>query len=192
MRLDTKPHPLYCGLDLHARTLSGCILSQDGEVVLHRNMPASPDAVLKALAPYRDHIGIAVACLLTWYWLADLCAQEGLPCVLGHALSMHAIHGGTAQHDTSDAQQIAVLLRGGMLPQAAVSPAERRAPRDLRRRRLPLRRTRAALLAHIQPTHRRTRCPRAGRRWPPRASGTVGRHGALRPPSRRASRSTSP
>jgi hypothetical protein len=119
MRLDTKPHPLYCGLDLHARTLSGCILSQDGEVVLHRNMPASPDAVLKALAPYRDHIGIAVACLLTWYWLADLGAQEGLPCVLGHALSMHAIHGGTAQHDTSDAQQIAVLLRGGMLPQAS-------------------------------------------------------------------------
>jgi hypothetical protein len=28
-----------------------CILRQDGEVVLHRHMPASPDALLKAIAP---------------------------------------------------------------------------------------------------------------------------------------------
>ena len=38
--------------------------------------------------------------------------------VLGHALSMQAIHGGKAKNDTIDAQHIAVLLRGGMLPQA--------------------------------------------------------------------------
>jgi hypothetical protein len=29
-------------------------------------------------------------------WLADLCASEGLPFVLGHALSMKAIQGGKA------------------------------------------------------------------------------------------------
>ena len=74
-----------------------CILSQDGEVVLHRNMQARPDALLKAIAPYRDNIVIAVACLFTWYWLADLCAQEGLPFVLGHALYMKAIYGGKAK-----------------------------------------------------------------------------------------------
>jgi hypothetical protein len=33
---------------------------------------------------------------------------------------MKAIHGGKAQQDTIDAQTIAVLLRGGMLPQASV------------------------------------------------------------------------
>jgi hypothetical protein len=31
---------------------------------------------------------------------------------------MKAIHGGTAKNDQIDAQKIAVLLRGGMLPQA--------------------------------------------------------------------------
>jgi transposase len=51
-------------------------------------------------------------------WLADLCAAEGIPFVLGHALYMKAIHGGKAKHDKIDAQKIAVLLRGGMLPQA--------------------------------------------------------------------------
>ena len=37
--------------------------------------------------------------MFTGYWLADLCAQEGLPFVLGHALYMKAIHGGKAKND---------------------------------------------------------------------------------------------
>jgi transposase len=114
MRFYTTHHPLYGGIDLHARTMHVCILSQDGEVVLHRNMKAAPEPFLKAIAPYRDDIVVAVECIFTWYWLADLCAQEGLPCVLGHALSMKAIHGGKATNDKSDAQKIAVLLRGGV------------------------------------------------------------------------------
>jgi hypothetical protein len=46
-------------------------------------------------------------------------------------------HGGQAKHDKIDAQNIALLLRGGMLPQASVDPAEMRATRDLLRRRTP-------------------------------------------------------
>src|SRR5262245_6746287 len=111
-----------------------CILSQGGEIVLHRNIPSRPEAFLKALAPYRDDLVIAVDGLFPWSWLADLGAQEGLPGVLGHALSMQALHGGKAKNDQIDSQKIAVLLRGGMLPQASVSPAALRAPRDLLRR----------------------------------------------------------
>jgi hypothetical protein len=36
--------------------------------------------------------------------------------VLGHAQYMKAIHGGKAKNGRVDAQKIAVLLRGGMLP----------------------------------------------------------------------------
>jgi hypothetical protein len=64
-----------------------CIMSQDGEMLVHRNRQAAPEPFLKAIAPYRDGLVVAVACIFTWYWLADLCAQEGLPFVLGHALS---------------------------------------------------------------------------------------------------------
>jgi hypothetical protein len=49
---------------------------------------------------------------------------------------MKAIYGGKAKHDTIDAQNIAVLLRGGMLPQAYVYPLEMRATRDLLRLRI--------------------------------------------------------
>ena len=74
---------------------------------------------------------VAVECIFTWYWLADLCAAEGMACVLGHALSMKAIHGGKAKNDKSDSHKIAGLLRGGLLPQASVYPAPLRATRDL-------------------------------------------------------------
>jgi hypothetical protein len=56
--------------------------------------------------------------LFTWSGLADLCTREGIPFVRGHALYMKAIHGGKAKNDTIDAQKIAVLRRGGRLPQA--------------------------------------------------------------------------
>jgi transposase len=164
MRFYTKQHQFYCGIDLHARTMYACILDQHGEIRLHRNMPARPETFLKAIAPYRDDIVIAVECIFTWYWLADLWAQEGLPFVLGHALYMKAIHGGKATNDKIDSQKIAVLLRGGMLPQAYVYPAEMRATRDLLRRRMHLMRKRAELLAHIQNTNSQYNLPEIGQK----------------------------
>ena len=102
--------------------------------------------------------------MFTWDWLAALWAEHGIPCVLGHALSMKAIHGGKATNDTIDAQTIAVLLRGGMRPQASVSPAERRATRDLLRRRMPLARTRGELLAHVHNTNSQDNLPASGKK----------------------------
>jgi hypothetical protein len=58
--------------------------------------------------------------------------------VLGHALYVKAIHGGKAKNDKMDAHKIALLLRGGMLPQAYVYPCQMRATRDRRRLRLML------------------------------------------------------
>ena len=86
MRFYTNQHQFYCGIDLHARRMEVCILPQEREIILHRNMKASPETFLKAMAPYREEGVVAVECLCTWDWRADLCAQEGIPFVLGHAL----------------------------------------------------------------------------------------------------------
>ena len=75
---------------------------------------------------------------------------------------MKAIHGGKAKNDKIDAHKIAVLLRGGMVPQAYVYPAEMSATRDLLRRRCHLVRKRAELLAHIQNTHSQYNLPEIG------------------------------
>jgi transposase len=144
--------------------MSLCILDQAGETLWHRNMPATPEALRKAITPSRDQVVLAAACLLTWYWLADLCADHRIPIVLGHALYMKAIHGGKAKNDQIDAHKIAVLLRGGMLPQASVDPAEMRATRDLLRRRMPLARKRGERLAHVHKTNSQDHLPAIGKK----------------------------
>ena len=163
MRFYNTQHPFYCGIDLHARAMYVCILNQAGETLLHRNMKTTPEAFLNVIAPYRPDIVVAVECMFTWYWLADLCADEEIPFVLGHALSMKAIHGGKAKNDKIDSQKIAVLLRGGMLPQAYVYPAEMRATRDLLRRRMHLAHKRGELLAHVQNTNSQYNLPAIGK-----------------------------
>lgn len=153
MRFYTQQHRYYCGIDLHARTMYVCIVGQDGTMLVEKNIRARPGPFLELIAPYRDDLVVAVECIFTWYWLADLCHGEGISFVLGHALYMKAIHGGKAKNDRIDASKIAALLRGGMLPRAYVYPRPMRATRDLLRRRLHLVRHRGRLLAHIQITN---------------------------------------
>ena len=123
MRFYNRQHRHYCGIDLHVKTMYVCILDAAGQVLVHRNVPSTPEAFLETVAPYREDLVVAAECMFTWYWLADLCAAEGITFVLGHALSMKAIHGGKAKNDKIDSHKIASLLRGGMLPQAYVYPA---------------------------------------------------------------------
>jgi transposase len=159
MRFYTQQHKYYCGIDLHAKAMYVCILDQTGTKLVHKNLPTTPEAFLRIVAPYRDELVVGVECMFTWYWLADLCQKEGMAFVLGHALSMKAIHGGKAKNDKIDAHKIAVLLRGGMFPLAYVYPAEMRATRDLLRRRCHLMHQRAELLAHIQNTNSQYNLP---------------------------------
>jgi transposase len=165
MRFYQQQHVFYCGVDLHAKTMHICIIDQAGKILVHRNLPASRDAFLNALAPYRRRgIVVGVECMFAWYWLADLCAEYQIPFVLGHALYMKAIHGGKTKTDKIDSQKIALLLRGGMFPMAYVYPAAMRATRDLLRRRTRLVRTRAEALAHIQNTLSQYNLPPIGKK----------------------------
>lgn len=164
MRFYTQSHKFYCGIDLHARSLYLCILDQAGNILIHRDLPTDPQKFLTVIAPYREDVVVAVECLFTWYWLADLCAREGMAFVLGHALYMKAIHGGKAKNDKIDAYKIAAILRGGTLAQAYVYPPRMRATRDLLRRRNHLVRKRAELLAHIQNTNSQYNLPEFGKK----------------------------
>ena len=164
MRFYTQQHPYYCGIDLHARSMFVCILDQAGQILVHRNLNADPASFLKVIAPYREDLVVAVECIFTWYWLADRCARENMAFVLGHALYLKAIHGGKAKNDKIDAHKIAVLWRGGMLPQASSYPPEMRATRDLLRRRTYLMRQRAQLLTHIQNTNAQYHWPELGKK----------------------------
>src|SRR3970040_21662 len=175
MRFYNRPHTYYCGIDLHVKTMYVCILDSAGQVLVHRNMPSTPAAFIEVVAPYRDGLVVAVECMFTVYWLGGLCAHEAIAFVLGHALAMKAIHGGKAKNDRIDSHKIAVLLRGGMLPQAYVYPSAMRSTRDLLRRRLHLVRKRGELLAHIQNTRAQYNLPAFEKRlaYPGNRDGVV-------------------
>ena len=150
MRFYTTQHRFYAGIDLHARTMHLCILDQAGAVVCDKGLPCRPETLLRALAPFRDGLVVGAECMFAWYWLADLCVENDIPFVLGHALYMKAIHGGKAKNDKIDAGKIARLLRGGTFPSAYAYPKGMRETRDLLRRRTYLVRKRAELMTHLQ------------------------------------------
>jgi transposase len=159
MRFYSQPHAAYCGVDLHARTMYVHVLDAHGQTRFDKNLPARPDAFLDAVAPYKEGLVVGCECMFAWYWLADLCAEQDIPFVLGHALYLKAIHGGKTKNDKLDAAKLAALLRGGAFPQAYVYPKDRRETRDLLRRRTFFVRQRAQLLAHVQNTNSQYNLP---------------------------------
>jgi len=163
MRFYTETHKHYCGIDLHTKNLYVCLIDHEGEILVHKNIKARPEALMKLIKPYLDELVIGVECMFSWYWIADFCEDNGIDFVLGHALYMKAIHGGKAKNDRIDSLKIATLLRGGMFPMAYVYPRAMRPTRDLMRRRMHMMRKRAELLAHIQNTNSQYNLPGIGK-----------------------------
>jgi transposase len=153
MRFYNQQHRFYAGVDRHARTIALHLLDADGRTALAKTIDAAPAAFLDAVAPFRDGLVVGCECMFAWYWLADLCAAESIPFVLGHALYLKAIHGAKTKNDRIDARKLATLLRGGAFPQAYVYPKGMRETRDLLRRRTFLVRQRSHLLAHLVNTN---------------------------------------
>jgi transposase len=152
MRFYRGNHRYYCGVDLHARTMYLCLMDANGTILLHERIDCTPEAFLGAVQPYWDDLVVTAECIFCWYWLADLCAEHGIAFVLAHALYLKAIHGAKTKNDRIDAEKLATLLRGGVIPQAYVYPPEMRATRDLLRRRLFFTRKRSELLSHVRNT----------------------------------------
>lgn len=66
-------------------------------------MQAKPHEFLSAIKGFRDDLVVGAECMFTWYWLADVCLDEKIKFILGHALYLKAIHGGKKKDDKLDA-----------------------------------------------------------------------------------------
>ena len=93
---------------------------QAGEKVVHREIKADPQVLLDLLEPYIGNVIVGVECMHCWYWVSDICEDNGIDFILGHALYMKAIHGGKTKNDKIDSYKIAMLMRGGTFPLAYV------------------------------------------------------------------------
>lgn len=164
MRFYTPHTQFYCGVDLHARSMYICVIDRNNNILVHQNVRNRDTAeFLKLIAPYKHDIVISAESTYAWYWLADLCADNGLEFILGHALYMKAIHGAKVKNDRIDSRKIAMLTQTGMFPVAYVYPKAKRSIRDLLRRRLYFAQERADMFCHIQLMNTQVNNPGLGR-----------------------------
>ena len=54
MNFYNQQHKYYCGIDLHARKMFGCIIDIKGKVLLHLNINTDPQLPLEMILPYLD------------------------------------------------------------------------------------------------------------------------------------------
>jgi hypothetical protein len=50
MRFYNLLHRHYCGIDLHVKTMYICLVDAAGQVLVHRNVRATPEALLNTIA----------------------------------------------------------------------------------------------------------------------------------------------
>ena len=138
-----------------------CVVDQSGNKLLHRNFNTKkPERFLIAMQPFeKQDLIIGCESTFNWYWLADLCHQQNLSFLLGHALYLKAIHGGKTKSDRIDSEKLAMLLRGGNFPTSYVYPKDMRGTRDLLRRRCTIVRRRSATITHVQMVNHQQNLP---------------------------------
>jgi transposase len=109
------------------------------------------DAVLGALDPYRAQLrGVVVESTYNWYWLVDGLMDAGYRVHLANTSAIQQYEGIKHTDDESDAVWLARMLRLGILPQGYIYPREKRAVRDLLRKRSQLVRQRTANILSVE------------------------------------------
>jgi transposase len=136
---------LYAGIDLHANNSYLAVIDESDELVESTRLPNTLEAVRRRLEPHRSElVGVAVESTFNWYWLVDGLEASGFRMHLVNTLAAQQYQGLKYTDDKSDARWLAHMLRLGILPTGWIYPKEKRAIRDLLRRRSQLVRHRTA------------------------------------------------
>jgi transposase len=120
---------VHVGVDLHKRTSQIAVLTEDGELTQHRLENDVP-RVEKFFAPLPPKTPVAIEASGTWWWLVDLLEGLGHQPILSHPKQTKAIAAARLKNDRVDAQRLALLLRGDLLPTVWIPPAALREARE--------------------------------------------------------------
>jgi len=142
---------LYGGIDLHSNNLVLALLDEQDRVVYQQRLANELSRVLGELEPFQEAVkGLVVESTYNWYWLVDGLQAAGYRVHLANTAAIEQYAGLKHTDDHSDARWLAHLLRLGILPEGHIYPQERRAVRDLLRKRSQLVRQRTTNLLSIQ------------------------------------------
>ena len=103
----------YVGLDYHDETIRVCVLAEDGELIVNRNVGNDP-AEVRRLVQLRGAsvCGVAIeACCGSADFAAELIAQTGWSVKLAHPAAVQRLKKNRDKTDHGDAWLLADLLR---------------------------------------------------------------------------------
>ena len=128
---------IHVGVDLHKRSSQLAVLMPDGEVTQQR-LENDPTRLEQFFAELPRGARIAIEASGTWWWFVDLVERLGHHAVLSNPKQTKAIAAARLKNDRVDAERLALLLRGDLLPTVWIPPARLREARELVRHRVSL------------------------------------------------------
>jgi len=127
---------VHVGVDLHKQFSQVAVLTDEGEIREGRveNEREAMVEYFRGLPPSR----VAIEASGTWWWLVDLLEELGHEAVLSHPKQTKAIASARLKNDRVDAERLALLSRGDLLPTVWIPSASIREARELFRHRVGL------------------------------------------------------
>jgi len=129
---------VYVGIDVHRKRSQVAVVTEDGTVVLNKNVVNGSTPMLRLIGELPSGTPVAFEAAFGWSWLADLLEDYGFQAHLVHPLRCKAIASARLKNDKVDAAMLAQLLRADLLPEAWLAPAKVRQLRALLRHRVSL------------------------------------------------------
>jgi transposase len=156
---------VHVGVDPDKRSSQIAVLTEDGEVAQQR-LPNDVPGLEKFFAQLPPHTPIAIEASGTWWWLVDLLERLGHDPILSNPKQTKAIAAARLKNDRVDAERLALLLRGDLLPTVWIPPAALREARELVRHRIQLVWLRGVIRNRLQAMlARRNLHPTSGKSW---------------------------
>jgi transposase len=156
---------VHVGVDLDKRSSQIAVLTEDGEIRQQR-LPNDPTQLERFFAELPPHTPIAIEASGTWWWLVDLLEHLGHDPILSHPKQTKAIAAARLKNDRVDAERLALLLRGELLPTVWIPSAALREARELIRHRIQLVWLRGVIRNRLQAMlARRNLQPTSGKSW---------------------------
>lgn len=127
---------LYAGIDAHKRNCQMTLLDQHGTLIRRCNFPTTPEGFQAAFADIDQPVKAAFEASFCWGKVHDLLDDVADEVVLAHPAHLRAIAHARIKTDKLDADKLAHLLRGDLIPAAYAAPKQTRAAKRVLRQRM--------------------------------------------------------
>lgn len=143
---------LYIGIDLHKRTLQICVLDMSGIRIIDCRISNDLDSVVSFFRKFELPVSVALESTHNWGMIYDLLTAMGFDVHICHAREARLIGHSRVKTDRGDAMRLALLLKGGLLPEAYVPSKDCRELREMVRSRASLKRMGARIKNQVHAT----------------------------------------